>query len=165
MVIDTVSKNIAEFKGDVIIYPCDCDLTYRKTLLEKAGDRLLKEMNAIGFCKIGNAVITQGYELRCKHIVFIPIINHETDETIDSNTLHTAIHNAFTLAELYKLKTIGIASFQTNRKRGSTIDKLKSFLFTGDYNPEQRKIEVEDMINAIAKNFNNTSIEKITIFK
>ncbi|MDP2860672.1 MAG: hypothetical protein Q8N98_03060 [bacterium] len=63
---------ITSFQGDAIICPSDVNLTNKRSnewicsILSKAGPDLAKELSAIGYCEIGNAVITKAYDLKVR---------------------------------------------------------------------------------------------------
>src|SRR3990167_2649466 len=101
MNISIKTDNIASFIGDVMIIPCDTELTYSKAIapnpnyplfkhesnkvlvkviLEKSGKDLIKELSAIGYCEIGNAVSVQGYDLKVTRVIFMPITDHNNPE-------------------------------------------------------------------------------------
>src|SRR3989338_10577921 len=77
--ISLQNGEITGFQGDAIICPSDVDLTNKKSnkwiysILSKAGSDLTKELSAIGYCETGNAVITKAYNLKVKHLIFLPI--------------------------------------------------------------------------------------------
>lgn len=71
---------------------------------------LQKECNAIGGCRTGHAVLTNGYKLK-KYIIHAvgPIYNNDND----AKTLKSAITNALCLADCYKFKSIGLVPIST----------------------------------------------------
>lgn len=73
-------------------------------IFAKAGrDDLQKECDAIGFCKTGHAVMTNGYDLKAKHII------HAVGPTDnDAKKLKSAFYNCLVLADSNNLKTIGL---------------------------------------------------------
>lgn len=125
-----VKGNILEFDGDAIICPCFTDPTYCKeskllrTLFELAGKDLERELSSVGFCDIGNAVITKGYDLKVKNIIFLPYKDKENpNEAIDFIFLHKAFRNAFNLVSLYKLKKIAVAPIPIGYKKLEFLHK------------------------------------------
>jgi len=70
-------------------------------------DNLLKELSAIGFCEIGNAVITKAYDIDVKHFIFcsIYINNDDSDDRLNFvfNSPCTTF-SAFTLANFTEQK-------------------------------------------------------------
>lgn len=68
MNIKICTENITDFAGDVIIIPCDSELTNRKIgivpkILEKGGADLIRELAAIGYCEVGYDLLGTVLEL------------------------------------------------------------------------------------------------------
>lgn len=172
MNISIKTADISDFEGDVIIIPCDSDLTYRRTgivpkILEKGGNDLLRELTATGFCEIGNAVIVQGYELKTKHIIFMPITDRSNEEyRLNYVGLHQSLRAAFDLAELYKSKSVAVAGIHVPIKRSNLFTSLYNKYFGG--NDEVKALsdgEAEDIIISSSKNFENSTIKELVIYK
>jgi len=78
---------IANFQGDAIICPSDVNLTDKRSnewicsILSKAGPDLIKELSAIGYCEIGNAVITKAYDLKVRTLRRTPEPLYQKSET------------------------------------------------------------------------------------
>jgi len=74
--ISLQNGDIASFEDNAIIVPSDVELTNKRVnsvvqkVLNARNEDLLKELSLIGYCDIGNAVITQGYNLKAKHLIF-----------------------------------------------------------------------------------------------
>lgn len=73
-------------------------------IFDKAGySQLQEECNKIGFCKTGDAVITNGYNLKAKYII------HAVGPTNqDASKLKSAFYKTLVLADSKNLKTIGL---------------------------------------------------------
>lgn len=181
------SENIVDFKGDVIIIPCDSELSYTKffspnpnyplftheskkslskKIFEKAGKELMKEVGSVGFCEVGNAVITQGYELKAKNIIFMPVTDHNNEELrIDYVILHQSLRAAFTLADLYKAKSIAISGIQITRKRENSFEKMWNKFLSSNNKTKLSNDEIEDIIITTFKSLEKSSIKDLTIYK
>lgn len=180
--------DITDFKGDVIIIPCDSELSYTKTyapnpdyrlfkheskkslvknIFEKAGKELIKEVTTIGYCEIGYAVITKGYELKAKNVVFMPITNHDNEDSkINYVGLHQSLRSAFTLADLYKAKSVAIAGIRIPNKRKDFFKNLwDKFLSDGGAVKSLSGDEIEDIIITTSKNLEKNSIKTLFIYK
>lgn len=166
------TDDISNFTGDVIIVPCDSDLTYKRTgilprILEKSGSDLMRELTVIGYCEVGYAVIVQGYELKAKHLIFMPVTDHNNEDSrVNFVGLHQSIRAAFTLAELYKAQSIAIAGIHISGKRKNFFVSIWDKYF-GD-NGETKALsdsEVEDIIISTSKNLEHSSIKEIIIYK
>ncbi len=188
MNIQVATGDITDFEGDVIIVPSDSELTYTKSffpnpkyplfkheskkslvknLFEKAGKELVKEVTTIGYCEIGYAVITKGYGLKAKNVIFMPISDHNNEEArINYVGLHQSLNAVFTLASLYKVKSVAIAGIHFPSKKKNFLMSLWNKYF-GD-NSESKPLstnEVEDIIISTSKNMDNTCIKEIVIYK
>lgn len=166
------TNDITDFDGDVIIVPCDSDLTYRKTgilprILEKAGNDLMRELTVIGYCEIGYAVIVQGYELKTRHVVFMPVIDHNNEQVrINYVGLHQSLRAAFELASLYKSRSVAVAGIHIPSKRKNFFLSLWDRYF-GD-NGETKNLsdsEIEDIVISTSKNLESSSIKELLIYK
>lgn len=102
-------------KGSVVSADCDAIVNAANNLLmagsgvcgaifNAAGcQELQKECNAIGPIKTGRAVMTNGYQLKAKHII------HAVGPTNgDPKKLKEAFYNSLILADANNLKTIGM---------------------------------------------------------
>ena len=171
MNIQLATGDITDFTGGVIIVPSDSDLTYKKTgilpkLLEKAGKDLIRELTNIGYIEVGYAAVVQGYELKAKHIIFMPIADHNNEEVrINYVGLHQSLRAAFDLANLYKAKSVAIAGIHISSRRKNFFVSLWDKYF-GD-NSETRTLndsEIEDIVISTSKNFEST-IKELIIYK
>jgi hypothetical protein len=161
------SRNIATFRGDVLIVNCDSDITSRKgslvsAVLKKGGENLINELAAINYCGLGNSVITQGYELGVRNIVFMPIHEQIQNTEINLITLHHALRCAFLLASLYSAKTVAIPLFKLQTQPTGPRSLLDVFLFKEE---DRCNDEVLTVIKAVAKDFKNSSIQEILIYR
>lgn len=186
MNIQIATGDITDFEGDVIIVPCDSELTYTKSfssnpnyplftneskksliknLLEKAGKELVRELTAIGYCEVGYAVVTQGYDLKTKHIIFMPISDHNNEEARTNYIgLHQSLRAAFDLANLYKAKSVAIAGIYIRGKRNNFFLSLwnKYFGDNGEGKPLSND-EIENIIITTSRNLENTPIKELVI--
>jgi hypothetical protein len=169
--------NITSFEGDAIVIPSDVELTNKKTnkiveaVLETGNDDLTREISSIGFCEMGNAVITQGYNLKAKHLIFLPYCDSSNEENrIDFVLLHKALRSVFTLASLYNVKTLAIPIFRFKVVKLNFIEKILNIkifrsLFGQEENNGLKESEVEDIIVSISSEFKDTSIKEVCIYK
>lgn len=182
------SGDITDFKGDVIIIPCDSELSFTKTIspnpdyrlfkheskqslvkniFEKAGKDLVKEVTTIGYCEVGYAVITKGYELKAQNVIFMPIADHNNDESrMNYVGLHQSLRAAFTLADLYNAKSVAIAGIRIPNKRKDFFKSLwDKFLSNGGDVKSLSGDEIEDIIITTSKNLEKNSIKDLFIYK
>ena len=128
--------------GDITLSKCDAIVNAANTRLQAGSgvcgaifdaagyDKLQDECNNIGYCKTGNACITNGYNLLAKYVIHAvgPIyLNDDVSEPL----LHNAYLNSLILARDYNLKSIAFPAISTG-VYGYPLDKgirvaLKTF--------------------------------------
>jgi len=163
--------DMTNFSGDAIIVPSDVELSYSKTtlnikrILQKAGGGLLEELAAIGYAEVGNAVITNGYKLKVKHLIFMPFTCHqEAENKISSTQFHQSLKSAFTLAKIYKVKTLAIPLLPRQAQKKNPLEKLVDILFGGKFEAHIKADEMMDIITAIARE-NKSVLEKVAVYR
>lgn len=159
------------FEGDGIVVPCDSDLTYRKVndivrdVYVGAGNKLWEELADVAYCEIGHVVITQGWDLKAKHLIFLPYTDRE-DKTNRMNyiLLHQAVRSALSLASLYGLRTLAIPiTHNLLSKRQNLINRMVSKVFGTE--DEDQTTEAENIIEGIAQSFENESLKEVFLFQ
>ncbi|PJC54891.1 MAG: hypothetical protein CO028_00080 [Candidatus Levybacteria bacterium CG_4_9_14_0_2_um_filter_35_21] len=186
------SGSILFFKGDALICFCDSDLTLKKnnpvlqffsaktrvnssqknvvnksyTQSKDQEDNLLKELSAIGFCEIGNAVITKAYDIDVKHFIFAPYIDNDNpDDKLNFVLFHRALRSAFALANLYGVKSLAVPILRTKIVKKEFMDKVISQVFDAKKDITLNEKELTDIIIAISKEFQNQTLEEIFIYR
>ncbi len=187
------TRDLVNFSGDAIIVPCDTDLTYRKgnpivrylsRLLNKNTDykkvanfvwgkakqyedSLLKELSAIGYCDIGNAVITKAYFFKVNNFIFMPLYDHDdTDNRLNTPLLHKALRSAFDLASLYGLKNLAMPMPSSKSSEEDFTNKFLKSLFFENFNKKEfNQDEFLNIVYAVFSDYKNSSLENITIYK
>ncbi|MBU1016710.1 MAG: macro domain-containing protein [Patescibacteria group bacterium] len=164
--------DILEFDGDALICPCFTDLTYCKesklvsSIIELAGKDLEKELSSIGFCDFGSAVITKGYGLKVKNIIFLPYKDKENpDNIIDFILLHKAFRSAFNLASLYNLKTLATVPLFVGYRKRDFINRI--MVIFGLEKKEEKTLhphEVVDIIIGVLDEYKG-KIEDLVIYR
>lgn len=162
---------IANFQGDAIICPSDVDLTNKRSnkwiysILDKAGSDLTRELSAIGYCETGNAVITKAYDLKVKHLIFLPILYQDDKEhKLNFVLFHKALRSAFNLAILYDIKTLAIPLLSLRFSKEDFFNKLVKSLFEIKPKKGLTNEEIMNIIIAVSGEYKNTSLETITIY-
>ncbi len=170
--ISLSTGNIAEFKGNALVCPTDLEITYSKTgiskaVFDKAGEGLLREASAVGFGNLGNAVIVRGYELAVKHVIFVPVVDHSSeDNKLNTELLHLAVRNAFILADSYQLKTLAVPMLNSGQRTKPLLERLIAKFIKET--PETKPIPDDEVVNTvitISKEFEDSSIKEVTIYK
>lgn len=141
------------FNGDGVVIFCDVDLTHQKAnafvkdAMAKAGPKLAEELANIGYCELGHAVITRGYNLATSHLIFMPYMERDNHARhLDYLLLHQAVRGVLSLASLYHLQSLAIpvvSNILPNSKKEN---------------------EVELIISGIAESFNSDSLKEISLF-
>lgn len=170
MNIQISTGDITDFGGDVIVVPCSSELTYKKLgivqkILDKGGQNLVREITAIGYCEIGNTVIVKGHDLPAKNIIFMPIYDHAQDAGTNYLGLHQSLRNTFILAELYKAKSIAIASITLPKNKKNFFENLWNKLLGNKKPGSLDESGIEDIIISVSKDFEATSINEVLIYK
>lgn len=171
MQIQISTADITNFEGDVIVIPCDCELTYKKvsliqSILDKSGPNLIKELSAIEYCQIGSTIMVKGYDLMAKNLIFMPIYDHTEDAGTNYLGLHQSLRNAFILAELYEAKSIAFGSIRLPRKKKDFFKSLLNKVIKDESDEEPLDSSgAEDIIISISKDFESSTIKKVFIYK
>lgn len=99
-------------------------------IFQEAGHQdLQRECDAIGYCKTGHAVMTNGYNLKAKHIIHAVGPRNQ-----DAEKLTQAFYNSLVIADSNNLKTIGLVpisagifGFPLDECAGIAIDVILSY--------------------------------------
>lgn len=107
-------------KGSVVYAKCDAIVNAANSGLQggagvcgaifsSAGwDELQEECNAIGGCRTGHAVMTNGYKLKAKHIIHAVGPDDGNEEK-----LRQAFYNVLVIADSNNLKTVALVPIST----------------------------------------------------
>lgn len=165
--------SITDFTGDGIVIPCDVDLTFRKSndiirnVYSNAGNKLWEELAAVGYCEIGHVVITKGYNLKVKNLIFLPYTDQEVvSHRVNYLLLHQAIRSALSLASLYGLQTLAIPltiNLLPKRRKNALKTVISKVLGERTESPDTN--EVENIIEGIVKGFVSESLKEVCLFK
>lgn len=158
------------FEGDGAVIPCDVELTHRKAntfvrdAITKAGPGLSEELANIGFCEIGHVIMTQGYKLPAKKLIFMPYLDRDDNlRRMNYLQLHQAIRSALSLTSLYGLQTLAIPVIPNLlSKRENLVSRVVSKVF--DTEDGNQTSEAENIIEGIAKGFESESLKEVSLF-
>lgn len=116
MQIKIIKGSVVYADVDVIVNAANEDLKAGSgvcgAIFKAAGQQELQtECDAIGYCKTGHAVMTNGYNLKAKKIIHAvgPIYRNDNDAI----KLKAAFHNALVLADSNGCKSIGLVPIST----------------------------------------------------
>lgn len=158
------------FEGDGIVIPSDVELTHKKAntfvkdAIAKAGSGLSEELADIGYCEIGYIVMTQGYSLPAKKLIFMPYMDRDDNlRKMDYLQLHQAIRSSLSLASLYGLRTLAIPVIRNLlSKRENLVGRVVSKVF--DTKDGDQTSEAESIIEGISKGFESESLKEVFLF-
>lgn len=184
--------SIANFSGDAIVVPCDSDLAYKKgnaviqyfsdvernndnyrqvidsTLdkIKESNSNLLKELSAIGYCELGNAVITKAYLFGVKKFIFMPFFDHNNQENkMNFVLLHQALRSAFNLAAIYEIKTLAISLPSPKFPKEEAFIKFVKSLLEIKPKKELQNEEMMNIIIGISEEYAKSSLKEISIYR
>ncbi len=169
--IDLREGDISKFRGDAIVIPSDVDLTYPKaneairSVLKKGGPDLLQEVSAVGFCEIGHATITKGYNLDARHVIFLAYTDRDRKESrLHFVLLHQALKNAFNLAVLYGAKTLAIDLAPLQAGKSNLLKEVLSKVLDTE-RPEGLTIdEMVDVVKGVSGGYKET-LQEVVIYR
>jgi len=105
-------ETISYMKIAKIIFS-DVDLTNKnanystRRIMDNDLTELMQELSSIGYCQLGNAIITRGTSQETSHTIFVPIVNSQNPEDrMYGSLFHQAMRAALTLAKLYGVGTL-----------------------------------------------------------
>ncbi len=119
MSIEIIKADITDMEVDAIVNAANTSLLRGGgvcgAIFEKAGFDLDKECQEIGHCNTGEAVITNGYNLKAKYIIHTvaPIWNDYRNEENREELFKNCYYNIFKIAIENKIKTIAIPCIGT----------------------------------------------------
>ena len=144
--VELVKGDITELNTDAIVNAANSRLQHGAgvagAIVNKGGYVIQRESNKLGFCPIGNAVITTAGKLKAKYVIHaVGPVNGEGNE---DTKLRSATISALKLADRHKLKSIAFPAISTG-----------AFGF-----PKDRCANI--MLNAVVEYANeDTGLEKI----
>lgn len=141
MSIEIIKTDITDMEVDAIVNAANTSLLRGGgvcgAIFKKAGFDLDNECNQLGHCNIGEAVITNGYNLKAKYIIHTvaPIWNDYRNKENREELYRNCYYNIFKVAIENKIKTIAIPCIGTGIY-GCPIELGRDFAFD-----EAKKIE------------------------
>ena len=141
MSIEIIKADITDMEVDAIVNAANTSLLRGGgvcgAIFKKAGFELDKECSQIGHCNTGEAVITNGYNLKAKHIIHTvaPIWNDYRNEESKEELFRNCYYDIFKIAIENQIKTIAIPCIGTGIY-GCPVELGRDFAFD-----EAKKVE------------------------
>lgn len=115
MEIELVQGDITELDIDAITNAANSSLILGAgvagAIYRKGGQQIQDECNAIGYCEVGNAVITTGGNLKAKHVIHA--VGPRMGEGQEKEKLAKAIHAVLSISEKHHLNSVAIPAIST----------------------------------------------------
>ena len=120
--IRIVKGNIIDAKVDAIVLPAHTKLKEgsgaSQEIFKAAGRKnLTKVCKEIGYCEMGSAVATAGFDLGCKTIIHTVVPKWIDGKHNEYDFLSTAYVSALQLADVMECKSIAFPSLASGNKR------------------------------------------------
>ena len=128
-------------KVDAIVNPTNTRLSSLGSIdlrVHQAGQEALEdELNKIGICSTGDAILTNGHNLPCKYVIHtvVPMLNSDVD------AIESCYQNCLRLATICNIKSVAFPLITTGSLDSSTdktiqiaINSINSFLLDYDLN-------------------------------
>lgn len=142
MPLKIIRNDLLQMEVDAIVNPTDCRLSGSGSIdlrIHQAGqERLKKELESIGRCNVGDAILTHAYNLSCKYIIHTvgPIWNG--DEKV-FKAIESCYRNCLDLALSHDIESIafpliatGSFGCPTDKAIQIAINTINSFLIDYD---------------------------------
>ena len=143
MPLQIIRQDILKLKCDAIVNPTNCELSpdggLDLELHKEAGEELLRDCYAIGGIKVGEAVITKGYNLLAKYVIHTAGPVWSGGENCEEALLRSCYENALKTAEENRCESVafplissGAYGYPKDEVLKIAIDTISSFLLKND---------------------------------
>lgn len=110
--IEVIQGDITELDVGAIVNAANSQLILSAgDLSSKGGPRIQEECLAVGYCEVGDAVITGGGNLKARHVIHA--VGPHMGEGSESGKLANAIRASLNLAERYGLRSVAFPALST----------------------------------------------------
>ena len=143
MPLHIVRNDLIKMKVDAIVNATDCTLSGSggadRCIHQAAGPRLRAACDALGGCEVGQARLTEAYELPCRYIIHT-VGPHWLDGTHgESEQLAACYHNALELGQAHGCETVafpliasGVNGYPKELALQTAVESIRAFLEQAD---------------------------------
>jgi O-acetyl-ADP-ribose deacetylase (regulator of RNase III) len=115
MQIEIIKGDITDLEVDAIVNAANSRLKHgggvAYAIVKKGGNIIQEESDKIGYCPVGNSVITTAGRLKAKYVIHA--VGPRYGEGDEDRKLRDATLNALRLADRYNLKSIAFPAIST----------------------------------------------------
>lgn len=113
--VELVQGDITDLEADVIVNAANSQLILGAgvagAIRRKGGPSIQEECFAIGYCEVGDAVITGGGNLKARHVIHA--VGPRMGEGSEAGKLASAVRASLNLAEQHGLRSIAFPAIST----------------------------------------------------
>jgi len=114
-ILELKKGDITEMETTAIVNPANKYLKHgggvAKAIVEKGGEIIQKESDKIGFCPVGEAVITTGGKLKAKYVIHT--VGPKWGEGKEKEKLKKSVLSCLKLADKKKIKSLSLPAIST----------------------------------------------------
>ena len=151
--LDLVEGDITELDVDAIVNAANAELQLGAgvagAIREAGGPSIQEECDRIGGTPVGTAVITNGGNLKAKHVIHA--VGPEMGEGEEDRKLQSAIRACLALADRHGLKSIALPAISTG-VFGFPMDRCARILLTEVYRYLQGGTKLEKVVVCLQGN-------------
>ncbi len=145
--LDLVEGDITELEVDAIVNAANEDLQLGTgvagAIREAGGPSIQKECDSIGHTPVGTAVITNGGNLKARHVIHA--VGPQMGEGDEDRKLQSAIRACLAVADRHGLKSIALPAISTGAF-GFPLDRCARILLTEVYRYLQGGTKLEKVV-------------------
>lgn len=112
-------------------------------IVRKGGRIIQEESDKIGFCPVGQAVITSGGKLKARYVIHA--VGPRMGEGNEDEKLRNAVLNSLKLAERYSLKSIAFPAISTGAF-GFPVDRAAKIMLKAAINYLSGETQLEKVV-------------------
>lgn len=146
-ILELVKGDITEMEVDAIVNAANSHLKHgggvAGAIVRKGGKVIQEESDGIGYCPVGQAVITTGGNLKAKYVIHT--VGPRMGEGNEDEKLKNATLNSLRLAHERKLKSIAFPAISSGIF-GFPIDRCAKIMLSSTIEYLKGKTEVKEVV-------------------